>query len=283
MMKAIGLDKVRDEVKRLYIESCYYINDDMLDALKKAIDDEESPVGKEILNTIIENDEIAKREKMPMCQDTGLTVVIIELGEEVQLEGEGNLYKAINEGVAQAAKDGYLRRSVVGDPLHDRKNTGDNTPAMIHVDIVPGSNMKIMVAAKGTGSENMSALKMMKPSDGAEGVKKFVVDTVRSAGPNPCPPIVVGVGIGGSFDRVAFLAKRSLFRGLNQKNPDPFYAKLEDEILEAINRTGVGPQGLGGRTTAVAVHIETWPCHIGALPVAVNIDCHAHRHKEVVI
>jgi fumarate hydratase subunit alpha len=282
-MKTISLERVRDEVKRLYVEACYYINDDMLDALKKAQENEESPVGKEILKTIIENDEIAKKEQMPMCQDTGLTIVMIELGEDVHLNGNGNLYKAINEGVSLAAKDGYLRKSVVGDPLNNRKNTGDNTPAMIHVEIVPGDTMRIMVGAKGTGSENMSALKMMKPSDGVEGMKKFVVDTVRSAGPNPCPPIVVGIGIGGSFDKVAHLAKRALFRGLNEKNPDPFYAKLEDEILEAVNKTGVGPQGLGGRTTAVAVHIETWPCHIGALPVAVNIDCHAHRHKEVTL
>lgn len=282
-MKTISLDKVRDEVKRLYIESCYYINDDVLNALKKAYENEESPVGKEILGTILENHRIAKSENMPMCQDTGLTIVMIELGEDVKFEGEGNLYKAISEATAQAVKDGYLRRSVVGDPLHNRKNTGDNTPPMIHVDVVPGSNMKIMVGAKGTGSENMSALKMMKPSDGVEGMKKFVVDTVRNAGPNPCPPIVVGVGIGGSFDRCAYLAKRALFRGLYEKNPDPFYAKLEDEILEAINKTGVGPQGLGGRNTALAVHIETYPCHIGALPVSINIDCHAHRHKEVVL
>jgi fumarate hydratase subunit alpha len=264
-MKTISLDKVRDEVKRLYVEACYYINDDMLDALRKAGEKEESPVGKEILNTIIENDEIAKSENMPMCQDTGLTIVMIELGEDVHLNGNGNLYKMVNEGVSLA------------------KNTGDNTPAMIHVDIVPGDKMRIMVAAKGAGSENMSAMKMMKPSDGVEGVKRFVVDTVRNAGPNPCPPVVVGVGIGGSFDRVVYLAKRALFRGLNEKNPDPFYAKLEEDILEAVNKTGVGPQGLGGRTTAVAVHIETWPCHIGSLPVAVNIDCHAHRHKEVTL
>jgi fumarate hydratase subunit alpha len=276
------LDKVREEVKRLYIESCYYITDDMMGALRKAYENEESPVGKEILSIILENANIAKDENVPMCQDTGLTIVMIEMGENVKLEGDGSLYATINEAVAQAAQDGYLRRSVVGDPLN-RKNTGDNTPAMIHIDLVPGDNLRIVVGAKGTGSENMSALKMMKPSDGVDGVKKFVVDTVRNAGPNPCPPVVVGVGIGGSFDRCAFLAKKSLYRELYSKNDNEFYANLEDELLEEINKTGVGPQGLGGRSTALAVHIETFPCHIGALPVAINIDCHAHRHKEVIL
>lgn len=278
-MKELDLTRVTDEVERMCIEGNYFIGKDVLDKIKEAYAKEESEVGKNILGQIIENDEIAANEQVPMCQDTGIVVVFLEVGTEVKIPGD--IYAAINEGVRRGYEKGYLRKSVVKDPL-DRVNTKDNTPAIIHTTLVPGSDkVKIIVAPKGGGSENMSALRMLKPSDGIEGIKKLVVETIKNAGGNPCPPIIVGVGIGGNFEKAALLAKKAILREINDKSSSPINAKLEEELLELINKTGVGPLGLGGRTTALAVKVETYPCHIAALPVAINLNCHAARHKEV--
>lgn len=278
-MRELDLQKVTDEVERMCIEGNYFIGKEVLDKIKEAYAKEESEVGKNILGQIIENDEIAANEQVPMCQDTGIVVVFLEVGTEVRIPGD--IYEAINEGVRRGYEKGYLRKSVVRDPL-DRVNTKDNTPAVIHTTLVPGSDkVKIVVAPKGGGSENMSALRMLKPSDGIEGIKKLVVETIKNAGGNPCPPIIVGVGIGGNFEKSAILAKKAVLRDINDKSSSPINAKLEEELLELINKTGVGPLGLGGRTTALAVKVETYPCHIAALPVAININCHAARHKEV--
>lgn len=278
-MRELDLQKVTDEVERMCIEGNYFIGKEVLDKIKEAYAKEESEVGKNILGQIIENDEIATNEQVPMCQDTGIVVVFLEVGTEVRIPGD--IYAAINEGVRRGYEKGYLRKSVVRDPL-DRVNTKDNTPAVIHTTLVPGSDkVKIVVAPKGGGSENMSALRMLKPSDGIEGIKKLVVETIKNAGGNPCPPIIVGVGIGGNFEKSAILAKKAVLRDINDKSSSPINAKLEEELLELINKTGVGPLGLGGRTTALAVKVETYPCHIAALPVAININCHAARHKEV--
>ena len=279
MMKELDLRKVTDEVERMCIEGNYFIGKDVLDKIKEAYAKEESEVGKNILGQIIENDEIAANEQVPMCQDTGIVVVFIEIGTEVRIPGD--IYEAVNEGIRRGYEKGYLRKSVVKDPL-DRVNTKDNTPAIIHTTLVPGSDkVKIIVAPKGGGSENMSVLKMLKPSDGIEGIKKLVIETIKNAGGNPCPPIIVGVGIGGNFEKAAILAKKAILRDINDKSSSPINAKLEEELLELINKTGVGPLGLGGRTTALAVKVETYPCHIAALPVAINLNCHAARHKEV--
>lgn len=278
-MKKLDLQRVTDEVERMCIEGNYFIGKEVLDKIKEAYAKEESEVGKNILGQIIKNDEIAANEQVPMCQDTGIVVVFLEVGTEVRIPGD--IYAAINEGVRRGYEKGYLRKSVVKDPL-DRVNTKDNTPAVIHTTLVPGSDkVKIVVAPKGGGSENMSALRMLKPSDGIEGIKKLVVETIKNAGGNPCPPIIVGVGIGGNFEKSAILAKKAVLRDINDKSSSPINAKLEEELLELINKTGVGPLGLGGRTTALAVKVETYPCHIAALPVAININCHAARHKEV--
>lgn len=278
-MRELDLQRVTDEVERMCIEGNYFIGKEVLDKIKEAYAKEESEVGKNILGQIIENDEIAANEQVPMCQDTGIVVVFLEVGTEVRIPGD--IYAAINEGVRRGYEKGYLRKSVVKDPL-DRVNTKDNTPAVIHTTLVPGSDkVKIVVAPKGGGSENMSALRMLKPSDGIDGIKKLVVETIKNAGGNPCPPIIVGVGIGGNFEKSAILAKKSVLRDINDKSSSPINAKLEEELLELINKTGVGPLGLGGRTTALAVKVETYPCHIAALPVAININCHAARHKEV--
>ena len=279
MMKELDLRKVTDEVERMCIEGNYFIGKDVLDKIKEAYAKEESEVGKNILGQIIENDEIAANEQVPMCQDTGIVVVFLEIGTEVRIPGD--IYEAVNEGIRRGYEKGYLRKSVVKDPL-DRVNTKDNTPAIIHTTLVPGSDkVKIIVAPKGGGSENMSVLKMLKPSDGIEGIKKLVIETIKNAGGNPCPPIIVGVGIGGNFEKAAILAKKAILRDINDKSSSPINAKLEEELLELINKTGVGPLGLGGRTTALAVKVETSPCHIAALPVAINLNCHAARHKEV--
>ena len=279
MMKELDLRKVTDEVERMCIEGNYFIGKDVLDKIKEAYAKEESEVGKNILGQIIENDEIAANEQVPMCQDTGIVVVFLEIGTEVKIPGD--IYEAVNEGIRRGYEKGYLRKSVVKDPL-DRVNTKDNTPAIIHTTLVPGSDkVKIIVAPKGGGSENMSVLKMLKPSDGIEGIKKLVIETIKNAGGNPCPPIIVGVGIGGNFEKAAILAKKAILRDINDKSSSPINAKLEEELLELINKTGVGPLGLGGRTTALAVKVETYPCHIAALPVAINLNCHAARHKEV--
>ncbi|RMF95154.1 MAG: fumarate hydratase [Candidatus Schekmanbacteria bacterium] len=279
-MKTIKASQITDAVKKMCMDANYDLGEDVVKALDEAIEKEESPVCKVVLQHIKENSEIARRDSVPMCQDTGFAVIFAEIGQDVHIEG--NFVDAVNEGVRQGYKEGYLRKSIVADPLN-RVNTGDNTPAVIHTSIVPGDSLKIIMAPKGGGSENMSGLKMLKPSDGVEGIKQFILERVSEAGPNPCPPIVVGVGIGGTFEVAALLAKKSLTRELGKHNPDPEIAKLEEEMLEKVNKLGIGPQGYGGRITALAVHIEKHPCHIASLPVAVNINCHAHRHKEVVL
>lgn len=280
-MRNIDVGEIRSAVKKLSMEANYYLGDDVVRALNAAAEKEESPLGKEIINQILENTKIARTENIPLCQDTGLSAIFVELGQDVHLAG-GGLEEAIQEGIRQGYSEGFLRKSMVEDPLR-RKNTGDNTPAVISVRIVPGDKIKIIILPKGGGSENMSAIRMLKPSDGESGVKDFVVETVKNAGGNPCPPIIVGVGIGGSFDKCAYLAKRALLREVGSVHPDPYYAEMERELLEKVNNTGIGPQGLGGRITALAVHIETHPCHIASLPVAVNTQCHSARHKEIVI
>lgn len=280
-MKHLDLNKVTNEVERLCIEANYYIGSDVLNKIKECCEKEPSDVAKNVLDQIIKNDEIALKESVPMCQDTGLVVVFLEIGTEVKIDGD--IYAAVQEGIRRGYDKGYLRKSIVRHPF-DRVNTKDNTPAVIHTKLVPGSDkVKIIVAPKGGGSENMSIVKMLRPADGIEGVKKLVVDTIKNAGGNPCPPIIVGVGIGGSFEKAAMLAKESLMRDVNDKSPDPINAKLEEELLQLINNTGIGPLGLGGRTTALAVKVETYPCHIASLPVAINLNCHAARHKEVIL
>lgn len=280
-MREVSVNKVRDVVRDLCIESNYYIGEDIKDKLTYYKDNEDYPIAKEILEQIIENDNIAETEEVPMCQDTGMTCVFVEIGQDVHFVG-GDLEDAINEGVRRGYIEGYLRKSVVSDPI-ERINTKDNTPAIIYYKIVEGDKVKIIVAPKGAGSENMSKIAMLKPSDGLEGVKEFILKTVEEAGPNPCPPMIVGVGIGGTFDKAAFLAKKALTRSLNEPNKNKFYAQLEEELLKNINKLGIGPQGFGGLTTALGVNIEVYPTHIATLPVAVNISCHATRHKEKVI
>lgn len=281
-MREINVSEVTKTVSKLCMDSCYYLPEELLAKFKSAVVEEESPLGREILGTIIENAELAKRKAVPICQDTGLTVVFMEIGQDVHFVG-GDLYTAIHAGVADGYVNGYLRKSSVDDPLFVRKNTNDNTPAIIHTTIVPGDKVKVIVCPKGCGSENMGAMKMLKPADGVEGVIKFVVDTVRSAGPNPCPPVTVGVGIGGNMEKAALLAKYSLTRKVGEHNANPQYAELEEKLLKLVNKTGVGPSGLGGSTTAVAVNIEYAPTHIGGLPVAVNLNCHAARRAEAEI
>lgn len=281
-MREINVAEVTDVVAKLCMESCYYLPEGVKEKIRAAMQTEESPLGKEILNTLIENFELAQKKSVPLCQDTGLTVVFLEIGQEVHFVG-GDLYSAIHAGVAKGYTDGYLRKSSVGDPVFERKNSGDNTPAIIHTSIVPGEKVKMIVCPKGCGSENMGALKMLKPADGVEGIKKFVVDTVRAAGPNPCPPITVGVGIGGNMEKAALLAKYSLTRNIGEHNPNPQYAELEKELLELVNKTGVGPSGLGGTTTALAVNVEYTHTHIGGMPCAVNLNCHQARRAEAEI
>ncbi|TEB06857.1 L(+)-tartrate dehydratase subunit alpha [Pelotomaculum schinkii] len=279
-IKTVNTTAITEAVARMSQEANYYLGQDVLEGFQKALDEEISVTGKEILQQLIENAKIAREELVPMCQDTGYAVIFVELGQDVRIEG-GDFYEAIHEGVRRGYTEGYLRKSIVSHPL-ERKNTGDNTPAVIHTKIVPGETLRIIIAPKGGGSENMSQIKMLKPADGIEGVRKFVIDTVRSAGPNPCPPIVVGVGIGGTFEKCAQLAKEALLRELGEKSKYPDIAKLEEELLEEINKLGIGPQGLGGKTTALAVNIEIYAAHIASLPVAVNLNCHAARHKETV-
>ena len=279
-MRNIEAARVTEVVRRLCIEANCHLTKDLKDCIVECRKNETFPVAQGILDQIIENYGIADENNVPVCQDTGMACVFIDVGQDVHVEG--NLEEAIHEGVRQGYRDGYLRKSVVRDPL-DRVNTGDNTPAMIYYNIVPGEQIKITVAPKGFGSENMSQIKMLKPSDGLQGVKDFVVKVVEDAGPNPCPPVVVGVGVGGTFDKAALMAKKALTRPVDSHNEDPFYAALEDELLEKINALGVGPQGFGGRTTALAVNIEKCPTHIAGLPVAVNINCHVTRHQSEVI
>jgi len=280
-MKEIQFDTIRDVVAKLCIDANCLLGDDVVRALKDGLVTEESPAGKDILNQLLENEQIARKEMMPICQDTGWAVVWVEIGSGVRVQG-GELYDAIQQGVAKGYKDGFLRKSIVEDPLR-RKNTGNNTPAIIYTDIVPGDRLKIVIQPKGGGSENMSEVKMLSASDGAEGIRKFVVDRVGRSQANPCPPVIVGVGIGGTFEKCAMLAKHSLLREIGSIHPDPFYAAMEKELLERVNKLGIGPQGLGGRVTALAVFIEAFPCHIATMPCAVNINCHAARHQSVTL
>lgn len=279
-MREIDALKITETVKKLCIDANCHLSCDIKNRIEKFHQEETWPQAKEILERIIENYNISDDIDQPVCQDTGVACVFIKVGQEVHVNGD--ISEAIHEGVRQGYSEGFLRKSVVRDPL-DRVNTGDNTPAMIYYDIVPGDKIEITVAPKGFGSENMSRIAMLRPSDGLQGVKDFVVKAVEEAGPNPCPPIVVGVGIGGTFDKAAFLAKKALIRSVDVPNEDPFYANLEKELLEEINNLGIGPQGFGGLTTALAVNIEKFPTHIAGLPVAVNINCHVTRHCSEVI
>lgn len=280
-MREIDVSAITEAVKNLCMDANYYLGKDVVQRLQECEKKEESPTGKEVLNKILENAQIAESDQVPLCQDTGFAVFFVELGQEVHIVG-GDFVEAVNEGVRRGYKEGYLRKSIVGDPI-ERTNTGDNTPAVIYTDIVQGDGVKIIIAPKGGGSENMSEVKMLAPAAGIEGVKDFVIDRVLRSGANPCPPVVVGVGIGGTFDKCAQIAKRALLRPIGSKHPNPFYAELEEELLERINRLGIGPQGFGGRCTALAVHVEVHPCHIASFPVAVNMQCHVARHKEVVL
>lgn len=277
-MREIHISKIIDTVKELCIEANYYLSNDVKRALCNAKENETWPLAENILDQIILNSDIAKNENMPICQDTGMACIFIDIGQDVHIVG-GLLDDAINEGVRRGYEEGFLRKSVVKDPIN-RINTKDNTPAIIYYNMVAGDKIKITVAPKGFGSENMSRIKMLKPSDGLQGVKDFIIETVKLAGPNPCPPIVIGVGIGGTFDKAAYLAKKALIRPLDKRNEDKFYSDLEEELLANINKLGIGPQGFGGKTTALGLNIETYPTHIAGLPVAVNINCHATRHKE---
>ena len=278
-MREISCNAIISSIKEMCIQATHYLSDDMKSALYKGVEKEESPLGRQILEQLCENLTIAGEDMIPICQDTGMAIVFAEIGQDVHLTG-GSFEDAVTEGVRRSYIDGYLRLSVVGDPLR-RENTGDNTPCILYTSVVPGDKVKITVAPKGFGSENMSQIKMLKPSDGLQGVKDFILKVVEDAGPNPCPPIVVGVGIGGTFDKAALLAKKALMRNTNVRNADPFYAQLEEEMLEKINALGIGPQGVGGKTTALAVNIEKMPTHIAGLPIAVNINCHVTRHKSV--
>lgn len=280
-MRNIDVDKIIEVVKNLCIQANYFLNKDIRNAMESGLSTEESPIGNEILKKLLLNADLAAEKQVAICQDTGMAVVFVTLGQEVHIAG-GSLAEAINEGVRRGYRDGYLRKSVVGDPI-ERVNTGDNTPAVIHYDIVPGDILKIELAPKGFGSENMSALKMLKPSDGIEGVKAFILETVDKAGPNPCPPIVVGVGIGGTMEKASLLAKRALLRPVDRRSDIEYVKNLEIEMLEKINRLGIGPAGLGGTNTALAVNVETYPTHIAGLPVAVNISCHVTRHAEALL
>ena len=279
-MKQISCREITDHVRKMCLEANFDLGEDVLQAFRTAQETEESPIGREIMGMLLENARIAKDESIPMCQDTGFAVFFVELGDDVRI-ADGNLVEAINEGVRRGYQEGYLRKSIC-HPF-TRKNTGDNTPAVVHVELVPGDRLKIIFAPKGGGSENMSRVTMLRPSDGKKGIKDFVVTRVKESGANPCPPTIVGVGIGGTFEKAAWLAKKALLRPLGSAHPDPELAAFEQEIFAAINNLGIGPQGFGGSTTSLAVHIELFPCHIASLPVAVNINCHAHRHKEILL
>ena len=280
-MRTIQTTDITENIRQMCIEANHYLSDDMKQVFNKAVDNEESPLGRQVLEQLKENLEIASSDMIPICQDTGMAVIFINVGQEVHFEG-GSITDAVNEGVRQGYTEGYLRKSVVGDPII-RENTKDNTPAVIHYDIVPGDKVEITVAPKGFGSENMSRIFMLKPADGIEGVKEAILTAVKDAGPNACPPMVVGVGIGGTFEKCALLAKKALTRDLNCKSDIQYVNDLEEEMLDKINRLGIGPGGLGGTQTALAVNIETYPTHIAGLPVAVNICCHVNRHAHRVI
>ena len=281
-MREIHTSVITDTIARLCIEACYHLGEDVLDALRRAKESEPSPVARSVLEQILRNAEIAGEGDLPLCQDTGLAVIFLELGQDVHVTG-GDLSDAITDGVRQGYREGYLRKSAVDQPFSSRINTGDNTPPIIHTTIVPGEEIRVIVVPKGGGAENMSYLKMMAPAEGRQGVIEFVVEAVDRSGANPCPPVIVGVGIGGTMEQTALMAKKALLRKVGEPNPDPETAELEAEILEKVNRLGIGPQGLGGANTALAVHVETFPCHIASLPVAVNIQCHSARHQEATI
>ena len=276
-MREIKVKDLSLKIEEMLLDACENIPNNILDALRKAVKDEESPLGKEVITKIIENDELARNKHLPICQDTGVVVCFLEVGYDVHFDGD--VYEAINEGVANAYTKGYLRKSVVKHPL-DRVNTKNNTPAITHIKLVPGDKVKIHVAPKGGGSENMSLVKMLIPADGVEGIKKLVLDTVFNGGGKPCPPIIVGLGIGGNLEKSALLAKEALMREIDDVNDDPILANLEKELLDEINKLGVGPMGFGGKVTCLAVKINAYPCHIASLPVAINIQCHASRHKS---
>lgn len=280
-MREIQAQQITDVIERLCIEANEQLPEDIKNAIHRCRACEDWGIAQGVLDQIITNFEIAGEEKVPICQDTGMACVFLEIGQDVHITG-GDLTEAVDEGVRRGYDKGYLRKSVVCDPVR-RGNTGDNTPAMLYTEIVPGEQIKVTVGPKGFGSENMSAIRMFKPSAGIEGIKDFILETVENAGPNPCPPMVVGVGIGGTFDKCALLAKKALMRNTEVRNPDPYYAALEEEMLEKINQLGIGPQGFGGRTTALALNIETLPTHIAGMPCAVNINCHVTRHKTEVI
>ncbi len=279
-MRKLNLNEVTKAVKDLLLDANYNLDEDVLTKIREAIKDEKSSIGKTVLKQIEENDLIARREFVPMCQDTGIVVIFIEIGNQIIFEG--NIYDAINQGVREAYSEGYLRKSVVNHPL-ERINTKDNTPAIIHTSITEGDKLRISVAPKGGGSENMSLVKMLIPADGKEGVKKLVLDTIFSAGGKPCPPLIVGIGIGGNLEKAAIIAKEAIFRPINDEAANPLDRELERELLKEINDLGVGPMGFGGTTTALAVKVNSYPCHIASLPVAINIQCHAARHKEITI
>ena len=281
MVRSVNVELLTENIKEMCIQANHFLAPDMDKAMRDAHERETKPLAKQILGQLLENLDIAGEDMIPICQDTGMAVVFLRVGQDVHFEG-GSVEDAVNEGVRQGYQEGYLRKSVVGDPLL-RVNTKDNTPAIIHYEIVPGDQVEITVAPKGFGSENMSQIRMFKPSAGLQGIKDFILEAVETAGPNPCPPMVVGVGIGGTFDKCALLAKKALMRPLNSQNPDPFYADLEEEMLEKINKLGIGPQGFGGKTTAIGLNIETMPTHIAGMPCAVNINCHVTRHKSEVI
>ena len=280
-MREINVQQIIDTVERLCIDANNHLPSDVKCAIKNCRTCEDGKIAQGVLDNIIENFEIADAENVPICQDTGMACVFLEIGQDLHIVG-GDLTEAINEGVRRGYANGYLRKSVVGDPVR-RGNTGDNTPAMIYTEIVPGENLKITLGPKGFGSENMSAIRMFKPSAGLQGIKDFIIETVEAAGPNPCPPIVVGVGIGGTFDKAALLAKKAIMRPIDSCHPDPYYADLEKEMLEKINALGIGPQGFGGKTTAIGLNIETLPTHIAGMPCAININCHVTRHKTEVL
>jgi fumarate hydratase subunit alpha len=279
-MREIHVDEIRDQVAQICIEAAYNLSDDVLTAFDRALETETSPTGREIIELLKENARIARDEHIPLCQDTGIAIFFVEIGQDLRIKN-GFIVDAINEGVRKGYKEGFLRKSVV-DPL-TRRNTGDNTPAIVYTELVPGDKLKISFMPKGAGSENMSAIRMLRPTEGIEGIKNFVLECVQKAGANPCPPVVIGVGIGGDFEKAALIAKKSLLRAIGSPNAKLELASLEEMLLKAVNKTGIGPEGLGGKVTAMAVHVESYPCHIASLPVAVNINCHAARHKTIVL
>jgi len=280
-MREIHASAISDAVKKLCMEANFSIEPDMLRAFDRALGTERSPAGKHVLQILKDNAELARTKKIPYCQDTGTVICFVELGQDVHVTG-GGLADAIDEGVRQGYTEGYLRASIVRSPF-ERVNTGDNTPAVLHMEVVPGVTMKLQIVAKGGGCENRSKYKMLTPAEGAEGVKEWILECIRTAGPDACPPLIAGVGVGGNFEKAALLSKKALFRELGTPNPDPLLDAIEKDVLDRANRLGIGPQGYGGDTTAFGIHILTYPCHITSLPVAVTIECHAHRHKEVTL